>query len=110
MAHRDLEDANGVFVNITGGNHVQRTHVDSAVQLFSKSINPSAQFIYGHRLDANLRGVTIVTLLATGVLFPSVWGRYRKLPLELYDLEPESLEDEGLNLKLGLQQLESFAH
>ena len=110
MAQGDLADANGVFVDIIGGNHVQRAHVESAVQFFSRSINPSAQFLYGHRLDANLRGVTIVTLLATGVSFPSAWGRYRRLPLELYDLEPESPEDEGLNLKLELQQLESFAY
>lgn len=31
---------------------------------------------------------------------------HRKLPLELYELEPESGEDESLHLDLNLDQLE----
>jgi len=31
---------------------------------------------------------------------------HRKLPLPLYELEPESGEDEGLNVELPLDQLE----
>lgn len=110
MAHGDLSKANGVFVNITGGSHMHQEHVESAIQLFSRNINPSAQFLYGHRLDASMRGATRVTLLATGVSFPSAWGRYRKVPLELYDLEPESAEEEDLSLKLGLVQMEDIAN
>jgi cell division protein FtsZ len=110
MAQCDLSKANGVFVNITGGNHVQQKHVESAIQLFSMNINPSVQFLYGHRLDASMRGATRVTLLATGVSFPSAWGRYRKVPLELYDLEPESAEEEDLSLKLGLVQMEDITN
>jgi cell division protein FtsZ len=108
MAHGDLSNANGVFVNITGGDQVHPKHVESVIQLFSTNINPSAQFLYGHRLDASMRGTTRVTLLATGVSFPSAWGRYRKIPLELYDLEPESAEEEDLSLTLGLVQMESI--
>jgi cell division protein FtsZ len=110
ITHGDLSNAHGVFVNITGGDHVHPKHVESAIQLFSTNINPSAQFLYGHRLDASMRGATRVTLLATGVSFPSAWGRYRKLPLELYDLEPESAEEEDLDLTLGLVQMESIAN
>jgi cell division protein FtsZ len=110
IARGDLADANGVFVNIAGGNHVQRAHVESAVQLFSRSVNPMAQFLYGHRVDTNMLALTRVTLLATGVPFPFSWGKYRGLPLELYDLEPESAEEEDLSLKLELRQLESYAN
>jgi cell division protein FtsZ len=110
IARGDLLNASGVFVNITGGDHVRAKHIESAIQLFSRNVNPSAQFLYGHRLDASMLGATRVTLLATGVSFPSAWGRYRELPLELYDLEPESAEEEGLGLKLGLVQMESIAN
>jgi len=106
MAHDDLAFASGVFVNITGGRHVQKWHVESAVQLFSRKINSSAQLFYGHRTDATMLGLTRATLLATGLSFPFSWGGYRKLPLELFDLEPDSAEEENLGLKLELQQIE----
>ena len=107
MAHDDLACASGVFVNIMGGRHVQQPYVESAVQLFSRRINSSAQLFYGHRTDATLLGLTRTTLLATGMSFPFSWGGYRKFPLELFDLEPDSMEEEDLGLKLELQQMES---
>jgi cell division protein FtsZ len=110
IAQGDLSNASGVFVNITGGDQVHLKHIESVIQLFSRNINPSAQFLYGHRLDSSMLGATRATMLATGVSFPSDWGRYRKLPLELYDLEPESAEEEALDLNLGLAQMESIAN
>jgi len=107
--HGHLAKANGVFVNITGGEHVQRRHVESAMDLVSNSIDPTAQLLYGHRVDAAMRGVTSVTLLATGLSFPASWVAYRRLPLQLYDLEAESGEEQDLSLELGLHQLESYA-
>lgn len=110
IAHGDLADAAGIFVNVTGGNHVQRRHVESAAEIFSRSINSSAQLLYGHSLDASMLGVTRVTLLATGMSFPSAWRGYRRLQLEMYDLEPESAEEEVMGLQLELHQLESYAN
>jgi cell division protein FtsZ len=110
IAHDDISHANGAYVNVTGGNHVQRKHVDSAVGIFSRRLDPSAQFLYGHRVDPNMAGVTRVTFLATGLSFPYCWREYRKLPLVLDDLEPESAEEEDLALKLDLPQLESFVN
>ena len=104
----DLACANGVFVNVAGGNHVQRAHVESAITHFSKNIHPSAQLVYGHSVDNAMRNVTSVTLLATGMPFPVYWTKYRRLPLELFDLEAESAEEERLGLDLELQQLESY--
>lgn len=106
MAQVDLAYASGVFVNITGGKQVQQSYVESVVQFFSRRINSSAQLFYGHRTDMTMLGLTRATLLATGVSFPFSWGGYRKLPLDLFDLEPDSAEEEGLGLNLELQQIE----
>jgi len=51
--------------------------------------------------------LTRVTFLATGLSFPYTWIGYRRLPLILDDLEPESAEEEVLSLELELSQLES---
>jgi cell division protein FtsZ len=109
MALGDLEYADGVFVNIAGGEHVQHKHLVPTLELLSKRINANAQFLYGHRIDARMQGTTRVTLLATGLSFPFSWGGYRKLPLHLHELEPDSPEEERLGLDLGLLQLEVFS-
>lgn len=106
MALGELAHANGVFVNFAGGTQAHEGHVASALDLVSTKINPSAQLLYGHRVDENLQGITTVTLLATGIAFPYSWGGYRKVPLEIFELEPDSPEDENLNLELELHQLE----
>jgi cell division protein FtsZ len=107
VVNDDLARANGVFINITGGEHVQRAHVESAVNLLSQCCAPSAQLLYEHRIDQTMRTLTSVTLLTTGISFPASWREYRKIPLDLYDLEAESGNEEDLGLKLGLQQLET---
>lgn len=108
-AHGDLAKANGVFVNIMGGAQIQPRHVESAVDLVSSIIDPKAQLLYGRRVDPAMRGMTSVTLLATGLSFPASWEGYRRLPLQLYDLEADSGAEEHLPLELKLYQLENYA-
>jgi cell division protein FtsZ len=106
MAHDDLAGASGIFINITGGKRIQQACVESAVELFSRKIDSSAQLFYGHRTDATMLGLTRATLLATGISFPFSWRRFRNLQLDLFDLEPDSTEEEDLGLKLELHQIE----
>lgn len=109
MALGELGDANGVYVNFAGGNNMENKHFASALELLSGKINPNAQLLYGHRVDARMQGITRVTLLATGISFPFSWGGYRVVPLEIYELEPESPAEEKLELNLGLHQLENYS-
>ena len=108
MALGELGDANGIFVNIAGSSRVGHTHLASTLDLLSRNINPSAQLLYGHRVDARMQGLTRVTLLATGISFPYSWGGYRTVPLEIYELEPDSPAEEKLDLELELHQIESY--
>lgn len=105
----DLRNANGVFVNISGSKRVEHTHLTSTLELLSRKINPHAQFLYGHRIDPTMQGMTRVMLLATGIAFPFSWGGYRNIPLEMYELEPDSSLEERLDVELGLHQLETYA-
>jgi cell division GTPase FtsZ len=108
-AHGYLAKANGVFIEIASGAQIKRQHVESSMNLISSQIAPHAQLVCGQRTDPALRGMTQVTLLGTGLPFPVSWRGYRKLPLELHDLEAESGEEEQLALDLKLYQLESYA-
>jgi cell division protein FtsZ len=105
----DLLHANGIFVNISGSKRLEHSHLVSTLELLSRQINPNAPLFYGHRVDPKMQGITRVTLVATGVAFPFSWGGYRNVPLEIYELEPESSREEKLSIELGLHQLEAIA-
>ena len=105
----DLSDANGVFIDIVGDETISNEDVGCALDLISPQINPGANVLYGQRVDVNMHGATRVNLLVTGVSFPYSWCGYRRLPIEIYELEPESGEDENVSLDLGLNQLEDFS-
>lgn len=109
MASAELTHADGAFLNITSSGRVNHQHFVSAVDLLSRRINPNAQFLYGHRVDPEMGGVTTATLIATGVSFPFTWGGYRSLPLNMFELEPDSPPEQSLGVHLELQQLESYA-
>jgi len=109
MALGELTQADSVFLDIVGGSRVEHRHFVAALDLLSRKINPHAQFMYGHRVDAEMKCVTSATLIATGVSFPFTWGGYRSLPLNIFELEPDSPPEQSLELDLDLQQLESYA-
>jgi len=109
MALGGLTQANGIFLNIVGCNRVEHRHLVSTLDIVSRKIDPNAQLLYGHRIDPAMQGVTRVTLLATGMVFPYTWGGYRNIPLGIYDLEPDALAEKKLSLELELHQLESYA-
>jgi cell division protein FtsZ len=101
-----LTDASGVLVNFTAHEKTRNEEIESAMELLSRRINPNADLLYGRLPHTGHQKYTIVTLLVTGASFPYTWGGYRKLPIELHEMEPESGEEERLGIALGLHQLE----
>lgn len=104
-----LSDATGVFLNIIGSENVSEVDVMSALDLVSGKINPSVNMLYSHRVDADLQGTARVSLLATGIPFPYTWGGYRRMPIEIYEMEPETGIEGRIAMNLGLDQIEAFA-
>lgn len=101
-----VSNATGVFLNIVGDKSLQDEDVESAVGLVSRKINPAANLLCTRRVETNLGGTTI-SLLATGVTFPFSWGGYRKFPIEIFEMEPESAEENTINLEFDLDQIEA---
>lgn len=103
-----LAQASGVFVNITGHEKIKQSDIEGALGLVSCRINPDSDFLYGRVSHTDIKTVTRVSVLVTGATFPYSWGGYRKLPIELHEMEPESGEEDGLGIHLNLHQLEQF--
>jgi cell division protein FtsZ len=106
MALGHLTDAHGIFVDVIGNDGLSDAAIGTAIDFLTPHIGRETELMCRGRVDEKLRGMTRVQLLATGVGFPYDWGGYRRVPFDLYDLEPESAEEESIDLALDLQQLE----
>lgn len=104
-----LSEATGVFLHIIGSENLSEVDVSSALDLVSRKINPGADILCARQVEANLQGTTQVSLLATGIPFPYTWGGYRKLPIEIFEMEPEAGEEERVSLNFGLDQIEAIS-
>ena len=62
-----IDNAKGVIFNVTGGENLGLTEIDSAVTLINDRVNPDANIIFGTVIDKNLKDEVSVTVIATGV-------------------------------------------
>jgi cell division protein FtsZ len=89
VPHCDLAKAEGVYLGISGDGGLHESDLSSTLELISRRINPNADFFYAHHLDQGTVGLSRISLLATGVSFPYTWGGYRRVPMEIFEMEPE---------------------
>lgn len=101
-----LSDARGIFIDVVSDDGLSDAAIGVALDFLTPYIGTETELVCRRRVDEKLQGATRVHLLATGVGFPYSWGGYRRVPIDLYDLEPESADDESVDLELDLQQLE----
>jgi len=61
-----IEGAKGVLINITGGKDLTLHEVSKASQLVHKLAHPDANIIFGTVIDASMKEMVKVTVIATG--------------------------------------------
>jgi cell division protein FtsZ len=61
-----IEGAKGVLINITGGKDLTLHEVHKASQLIHKLAHPDANIIFGTVIDAGMKDMVKVTVIATG--------------------------------------------
>jgi cell division protein FtsZ len=109
IPHGHMSEVRGIFIDIIGGESVTDAAIGAALDLLTHHFGAQAELLCGRRIDESLQGTMRVHLLATGVGFPYSWSGYRRVPIDIYDLEPESGDDESVDLALDLQQLEDHS-
>ena len=62
-----LRGANGVLINITGGNDLTLFELDEAANRIREEVDPDANIIVGSTLDEGLGGTMRVSVVATGI-------------------------------------------
>ena len=62
-----LKGANGVLINITGGDDLTLFELDEAANRIRSEVDPDANIIVGSTLDTSMNGMIRVSVVATGI-------------------------------------------
>ena len=114
-----IKGAQGVLVNITGGNDLTLMEANEATSIIFEEAGPSANIIFGAVIDPNLKDEIRVTVIATGFNMPKTLNQIEKEDnmtesnvletphtRQLQDTENERLHERPRELKTEEDNLE----
>lgn len=67
LTENKIDNAKGVIFNVTGGEDLSLTEIDSAIKLINDKVDSEANIIFGTVIDKSLDDEVVVTVIATGV-------------------------------------------
>jgi cell division protein FtsZ len=71
----DYRGASGALIHVTGGPSMTLAEVTDAGDAISGALDPSAQVIWGARVDPEMEGKIRVMNIITGVKSPNILGK-----------------------------------
>jgi cell division protein FtsZ len=71
----DYRGASGALIHVTGGPNMTLSEVTDAGDAISGALDPSAQVIWGARIDPQMEGKIRVMTIITGVKSPNIMGK-----------------------------------
>jgi len=106
LPYDNITRTRGALLILRGAADLGTEEAQTAGELVTERIGRNAPILIGVNTDATFAEELQVSVLLTGGMYPFIPGGYRRLPLEMYEMEPDG-EDEGhLGLELDLDQLE----
>jgi cell division protein FtsZ len=79
----DYKGGNGAVIHVTGGPDMTLQEVTDAGDLLSGALDPSANVIWGARVDPTMEGKIRVMAIITGVKSPHIVGRSQTMDLRM---------------------------
>lgn len=67
LTENKIDNAKGVIFNVTGGEDLSLTEIDSAIKVINDKVDDEANIIFGTVIDKKLDDEVVVTVIATGV-------------------------------------------
>jgi len=106
LLYDDIARCRGALVNVHGDSSLTIGEAEKAGQLIAERAGWNVPVVIGTLVDESWYEGCQVSILLTGGVYPYIPGGYRRLPLDMDEMEPDG-EDEGpINLELDLEQLE----
>ncbi len=106
LLYDDMARTRGVLLNVCGDTSLTVEEAEMATELVVERIGWNAPVVMGARIDESFSDGLQVSILLTGGAYPYIPGGYRRLPLEMYEMEPDGEEEGSIDLELDLDQLE----
>lgn len=100
--------ATGALIHVTGDNKMTIEEANHIGEIVTEMMNNNTQVLWGARVDPELNGKIIVTLLMTGVNPPRMLKSFGSVAPQLFNIEPYSEPEKKLPVDLGLYQLENL--
>ncbi|MGD0549915.1 MAG: hypothetical protein ABSA81_05150 [Candidatus Bathyarchaeia archaeon] len=106
LLYDSIERCRGVLMNVRGDPNLTIEETERAAELIAERAGWDVPIVIGTLVDESWYGGCQVSILLTGGVYPYIPGGYRRLPLDMDEMEPDG-EDEGpISLELDLDQLE----
>lgn len=67
LTENKIDNAKGIIFNVTGGENLSLTEIDSAIKLINDKVSEEANIIFGTVIDEKLEDEVKVTVIATGI-------------------------------------------
>lgn len=67
LTENTIDGAKGVIFNVTGGENLSLSEIDSAIKVINDKVDEEANIIFGTVIDENLKDEVKVTVIATGI-------------------------------------------
>lgn len=106
LLYDNIMRTRGVLLNLRGDSELTLEEAEIATQVVGERVGWDTPVVVGARIDESLADGLQVSVLLTGGAYPYIPGGYRRLPLEMYEMEPDGEEEGRLDLVLDLDQLE----
>jgi len=105
LLYDNIAQSQGAVVNVIGDPSLTSEEAQRAAELVAERVGWAMPVIVGARVDDSWYDSCQVSVWLTGGRYPYIPGGYRRLPLDMYEMEPDG-EERPIDLDLDLDQLE----
>ncbi len=106
LLYDSISRSRGALLVLHGGSGFAIEEAEMAADLVTERVGWNTPVLLGARVDESWDEGVQVSILLTGGAYPYVPGGYRRLPLEMYEMENDSEEHGLIDVELDLDQLE----
>jgi cell division GTPase FtsZ len=105
LLYDSISQSRGALVNVRGDSSLTVEEAARAAELVAERAGSDIPIVVGAHVDESSHDGCQVSIWLTGGTYPYIPGGYRRLPLDMYEMEPDG-EEGPVDLDLDLDQLE----
>lgn len=105
LLYDSINQSRGALVNVRGDSSLTLEDAERAAELVAERAGWDLPIVVGASADESWYDGCQVSIWLTGGTYPYIPGGHRRLPLDMYEMEPDG-EEGPIDLDLDLDQLE----